>query len=112
MTCCFCCSFKTAAAAAAAAAVFTSRCRDFGMDKSSFSGDGVVTGSGMIAGRPVFVYSQDFTGELPLLPLLPLPPPLLLVAVVVEAAAGVANPLGEVPSMCCSLQAAFVCSQG
>jgi acetyl-CoA carboxylase carboxyltransferase component len=33
------------------------------MDKSSFSGDGVVTGSGLIAGRPVFVYSQDFTGE-------------------------------------------------
>lgn len=38
------------------------RCRDFGMDKTSFSGDGVVTGSGLIAGRPVFVYSQDFTG--------------------------------------------------
>lgn len=37
------------------------RCRDFGMDKSSFSGDGVVTGSGLIGGRPVFVYSQDFT---------------------------------------------------
>jgi len=32
------------------------------MDKSSFSGDGVVTGSGLIGGRPVFVYSQDFTG--------------------------------------------------
>ena len=25
------------------------------------AGDGVVTGSGTIAGRPVFVYSQDFT---------------------------------------------------
>ncbi|WIA28133.1 hypothetical protein OEZ86_010705 [Tetradesmus obliquus] len=37
------------------------RCRDFGMDKTSFSGDGVITGSGLIAGRPVFVYSQDFT---------------------------------------------------
>jgi hypothetical protein len=33
------------------------------MDKSSFSGDGVITGSGLIAGRPVFVYSQDFTGK-------------------------------------------------
>jgi hypothetical protein len=41
----------------------TARCRDFGMDKSSFSGDGVITGSGLIAGRPVFVYSQDFTGK-------------------------------------------------
>lgn len=37
------------------------RCRDFGMDKSSFYGDGVITGSGLIAGRPVYVYSQDFT---------------------------------------------------
>eukprot|EP00775_Hariotina_reticulata_P012877 gene12877-13003_t len=37
------------------------RCRDFGMGRTSFSGDGVVTGSGLIAGRPVFVYSQDFT---------------------------------------------------
>lgn len=41
------------------------RCRDFGMDKSSFSGDGVVTGSGLIMGRPVYVYSQDFTGAVP-----------------------------------------------
>lgn len=37
------------------------RCRDFGMDKQSFYGDGVITGSGLIAGRPVYVYSQDFT---------------------------------------------------
>jgi hypothetical protein len=44
------------------ALVASTRCRDFGMDKTSFSGDGVVTGSGLIAGRPVFVYSQDFTG--------------------------------------------------
>ncbi len=26
-----------------------------------FAGDGVVTGSGAICGRPVFVFSQDFT---------------------------------------------------
>eukprot|EP00878_Enallax_costatus_P014007 GHUV01014648.1.p1 GENE.GHUV01014648.1~~GHUV01014648.1.p1 ORF type:complete len:526 (+),score=65.23 GHUV01014648.1:397-1974(+) len=37
------------------------RCRDFGMDKGSFYGDGVITGSGLIAGRPVYLYSQDFT---------------------------------------------------
>lgn len=37
------------------------RCRDFGLDKQSFAGDGVVTGFGKIHGRPVYVYSQDFT---------------------------------------------------
>ncbi|KAB2641171.1 MAG: acyl-CoA carboxylase subunit beta [Verrucomicrobia bacterium] len=37
------------------------RCTDFGMDRESVPGDGVVTGFGMINGRPVFVYSQDFT---------------------------------------------------
>lgn len=36
-------------------------CMDFGMDKKKFPGDGVVTGSGTINGRLVFVYSQDFT---------------------------------------------------
>ena len=41
----------------------TQRCVDFGMtgDGKSFPGDGVVTGHGMINGRPVFVFSQDFT---------------------------------------------------
>src|SRR5438046_6839147 len=34
---------------------------DFGMDKQKFPGDGVVTGSGRIHGRPVFVFAQDFT---------------------------------------------------
>jgi propionyl-CoA carboxylase beta chain len=34
---------------------------DFGMDKSKIPGDGVVTGHGRIDGRPVFVFSQDFT---------------------------------------------------
>jgi propionyl-CoA carboxylase beta chain len=37
------------------------RCTDFGMQKSQIPGDGVVTGYGTINGRPVFVYSQDFT---------------------------------------------------
>jgi propionyl-CoA carboxylase beta chain len=37
------------------------RCRDFGLDKQSFPGDGVVTGFGKIHGRPVYVFSQDFT---------------------------------------------------
>ncbi|MEX0772973.1 MAG: acyl-CoA carboxylase subunit beta [Balneolales bacterium] len=34
---------------------------DFGIDKQSYPGDGVVTGFGKINGRPVYVYSQDFT---------------------------------------------------
>jgi len=37
------------------------RCTDFGMEKKKISGDGVVTGCGMISGRLVFVFSQDFT---------------------------------------------------
>jgi propionyl-CoA carboxylase beta subunit len=37
------------------------RCRDFGMEKISIPGDGVVCGSGTIAGRPVYVFAQDFT---------------------------------------------------
>jgi propionyl-CoA carboxylase beta chain len=36
-------------------------CVDFGMAKQKISGDGVVTGSGTINGRLVFVFSQDFT---------------------------------------------------
>jgi len=34
---------------------------DFGMDEQRIPGDGVVTGSGRIHGRPVFVFAQDFT---------------------------------------------------
>ena len=34
---------------------------DFGMDEQRVLGDGVVTGSGKIHGRPVFVFAQDFT---------------------------------------------------
>lgn len=37
------------------------RCTDFGMEKTKFPGDGVVTGSGTINGRLVYVFSQDFT---------------------------------------------------
>ena len=36
-------------------------CAEFGMDEQHFAGDGVVTGSGTINGRLVFVFSQDFT---------------------------------------------------
>ncbi len=35
--------------------------RDFGVDQERYLGDGVVTGSGRIHGRPVFVFAQDFT---------------------------------------------------
>ncbi|MGZ3174055.1 MAG: acyl-CoA carboxylase subunit beta, partial [Croceibacterium sp.] len=34
---------------------------DFGMDQQRIPGDGVVTGSGTISGRLVYVFSQDFT---------------------------------------------------
>src|SRR6187549_1814913 len=37
------------------------RCTDFGMEDNKVPGDGVVTGYGMINGRLVFVFSQDFT---------------------------------------------------
>ncbi|MEI8159353.1 MAG: acyl-CoA carboxylase subunit beta, partial [Burkholderiales bacterium] len=37
------------------------RCVDFGMQDQKIPGDGVVTGYGMINGRLVFVFSQDFT---------------------------------------------------
>ena len=36
-------------------------CTDFGMDEAHIPGDGVVTGSGTINGRLVFLFSQDFT---------------------------------------------------
>jgi propionyl-CoA carboxylase beta chain len=36
-------------------------CTDFGMQDTKFMGDSVVTGSGTINGRLVYVYSQDFT---------------------------------------------------
>ena len=37
------------------------RCKDFGMDKEYYLGDGVVTGYGTINGRLVYVFAQDFT---------------------------------------------------
>lgn len=37
------------------------RCRDFGMDSQTVDGDGFVTGYGLIHGRPVYVFAQDFT---------------------------------------------------
>ena len=36
-------------------------CADFGMDEQKIPGDGVVTGSGTINGRLVYVFAQDFT---------------------------------------------------
>jgi acetyl-CoA carboxylase carboxyltransferase component len=39
----------------------THRCKDFGLEKQVYLGDGVVTGYGTIQGRLVFVFSQDFT---------------------------------------------------
>ena len=37
------------------------RSTNFGIDKDSFLGDGIVTGCGTIEGRLVYVYAQDFT---------------------------------------------------
>ena len=37
------------------------RSTNFGMDKTKFLGDGVVTGYGTIDGRLVYVFAQDFT---------------------------------------------------
>ena len=39
----------------------THRCTNFGMEKTTFLGDGVVTGYGTIDGRLVYVFAQDFT---------------------------------------------------
>jgi len=39
----------------------THRCRDFGMDRQVYPGDGVVTGHGQVDGRTVYVFAQDFT---------------------------------------------------
>jgi propionyl-CoA carboxylase beta chain len=37
------------------------RCTDFNMQEQQILGDGVVTGHALIQGRPVFLFSQDFT---------------------------------------------------
>ncbi len=39
----------------------THRCVDFGMEEQKVLGDGVVTGWGLVDGRKVFVFAQDFT---------------------------------------------------
>jgi propionyl-CoA carboxylase beta chain len=39
----------------------THRCQDFGMDRQVVPGDGVVTGHGLVNGRPVYAFAQDFT---------------------------------------------------
>ena len=39
----------------------THKSSNFGLEDKKFLGDGVVTGSGRIEGRPVFVFAQDFT---------------------------------------------------
>ena len=39
----------------------THRCNEFDMEKEIYYGDGVVTGHGLIHGRKVFLFSQDFT---------------------------------------------------
>ncbi|MGF1669305.1 MAG: acyl-CoA carboxylase subunit beta [Balneolaceae bacterium] len=42
-------------------AFVTHRSTNFGLEKQKILGDGVVTGFGKIHGRPVYVFSQDFT---------------------------------------------------
>src|SRR5438876_7214303 len=39
----------------------THRCLDFGMDQQIVPGDGVAAGHGLIDGRQVFAFAQDFT---------------------------------------------------
>ena len=39
----------------------THRATDFGMQDKKIPGDGVVTGFGLVDGRQVFVFAQDFT---------------------------------------------------
>ncbi|HTK28574.1 MAG TPA: acyl-CoA carboxylase subunit beta [Vicinamibacterales bacterium] len=39
----------------------THRCRDFGMEEQVVPGDGVVAGHGLVDGRQVFAFAQDFT---------------------------------------------------
>lgn len=39
----------------------THQCTNFGMEKTHFLGDGIVTGYGKVDGRPVYAFAQDFT---------------------------------------------------
>ncbi len=42
-------------------ALLEHQCTDFGMDRRKIPGDGVVTGSGRVDGRPIFLFANDFT---------------------------------------------------
>jgi propionyl-CoA carboxylase beta chain len=37
------------------------RCKDFGLDKEYYLGDGIITGYGTVNGRLIYVFAQDFT---------------------------------------------------
>ncbi len=37
------------------------RSNDFGLEKQKIAGDGVITGHGLVDGREIFVFAQDFT---------------------------------------------------
>ncbi len=39
------------------------RCTNFGMEKVEIPSDGVITGHGLVDGRPVFAFAQDFTSR-------------------------------------------------
>ena len=39
------------------------RCDNFGMENIEIPADGVITGHGLVDGRPVFAFSQDFTAR-------------------------------------------------
>lgn len=39
------------------------RCDNFGMEKLEIPSDGVVTGHGLVNGRPIFAFAQDFTAR-------------------------------------------------
>jgi acetyl-CoA carboxylase carboxyltransferase component len=39
------------------------RCVNFGMEAVEIAADGVITGHGLVQGRPVFAFSQDFTAR-------------------------------------------------
>src|SRR5215207_187343 len=37
------------------------RSTDFGLEDQQYPGDGVITGHGLVDGRDVFIFAQDFT---------------------------------------------------
>eukprot|EP00796_Vickermania_ingenoplastis_P008379 gene8379-5868_t len=42
-------------------ALVTHRCYNFGMEKKKFAGDGIISGTGKVYGRPVYLFGHDFT---------------------------------------------------